>query len=364
MKKIAEKSKLINLPPLGASASGAVEVPAAPALESAAHRNAPTDPAPRSRTGVGEMMGVLGQTSPLGRELAEVKARLATYEGTVPARLLDPRDIRPSSYANRHASESLTEEFARLKAEIAAAGVNVQPIKVRPVAPGARAGGPAYEVVFGHRRLRACQELGCPVLALIAEVDDRALWLEMERENRERRDLSLWEQGRSFQRALQAGLFPSIRALAEAAGISKSHAARAMQLAELPDDLVAAFASPILLMARWATPLSQALQQNPEAVLAQARAIRGEREGQGGAEHWTPQATFEALTRAATGVPPWDTRTDAQPSQRVLRDGEPIATITSRRDGTTLVAFERPVDRARLVELCLALTAPSAEGAR
>jgi hypothetical protein len=47
---------------------------------------------------------------------------------------LDPRSIRPSTWANRHEASFESAEFEELKAEIADAGGNVQPIKVRPLA--------------------------------------------------------------------------------------------------------------------------------------------------------------------------------------------------------------------------------------
>mgnify|MGYP000187395218 CR=1 FL=1 len=91
--------------------------------------------------------------------------------------------VRASRWANRHEASFSDEAFAELKAEIAAAGVNVQPVSVRPVLNGSTAGGPAYELVFGHRRHRACLELGLPLQAMVTEMGDRELFEAMEREN-------------------------------------------------------------------------------------------------------------------------------------------------------------------------------------
>jgi ParB family chromosome partitioning protein len=224
------------------------------------------------------MMAALGQGGALGKELEEVKARLAEFEGTIPVRLLDPGRIQPSAFANRHSTEYTSPAFAELKREIEQARVNVQPIKVRP---GGVSG--TFEIVFGHRRHRACLDLGFEVLAIVEEVTDRDLWLQMDQENRGRRDLSPWEQGRSIQMALRSGLFPSVRRLAESAGIDFSNAAKLLKLAELPDDIVAAFEKPTDLQVHWAGPLSKALQIDPESVLARARAL--------GARGTVPRAT-------------------------------------------------------------------------
>ncbi len=44
-----------------------------------------------------------------------------------------------------------------------------------------------------------------------------------------------------------------------------------MQLAKFPAELVAAFASPLDLQVRWAKPLADALQRDPDGVLGRAR---------------------------------------------------------------------------------------------
>lgn len=323
-KKLAEKSKLINLPPSGAAdrsdASGGNGVPlgfgsANPGVK-------------RAYTGVGEMMGVLGKTSPLGRELEEVKARLRTYEGAVPVRLLDPRTVVRSRLANRHESEFGSPEFLRLRDEISAAGVNVQPIKVRPIQGQGEA---QYEVVFGHRRHQACLDLGIEVLAMIEPVEDRDLWLQMDRENRERLNLSPWEQGKSIQRALQAGLFPSVRKLSEEAGIDHSNASKALKLAELPPAVVEAFSSPGDIQLHWARPIGEALQKDPESVMARAKAIAS----RGTVPRPPKQVLDELLGLPAT----------AGPTIRQLRDGDKVlAELTVKRNGHVQIDLRHPVE--------------------
>ena len=55
----------------------------------------------------------------------------------------------------------------------------------------------------------------------------------LERENRERQDLSPWEQGMRYRRALGLGLFTSNRALATALGIDHSNVGKSLALARL-----------------------------------------------------------------------------------------------------------------------------------
>lgn len=203
---------------------------------------------------------------------------------TLQVHKLDPTSICASRWANRHESAFSCRAYLAFKAEIEAAGGNVQPIKVRP-ASAAR-----YEVVFGHRRWRACLELGLPVLAIVVALDDRALWEEMERENRSRADLSPFEQGKHYSRAIDSGLFPSIRRLAEAVGVDHSQAAKVIRLAQLPADVVAAFVSPNDIQVNWSGPLHEAINRDPAGVVARAKRL-------GKAKQLTAKATFDELVR-------------------------------------------------------------------
>lgn len=225
-------------------------------------------------------------------------AELRAWEGAAPARLLDPRLIVRGEYANRDRASFEGPAWEQFKAELASAGGNVQPIKVRPLAgeSGDGAKGQKYEVIFGHRRNQGCLELGLPVLALVEEMDDRAAFIEMERENRERAELSPWEQGMHYRRALEQGLFPSNRKLAEALGIDLSAVGKALSLASLPDTVVRAFASPLELQYRFAKPLNDAVAADPEGVCARATEIvkAGRRLG--------AREVFDKLTNANTGM--------------------------------------------------------------
>ncbi|MBK9363084.1 MAG: hypothetical protein IPM99_19260 [Rubrivivax sp.] len=81
-------------------------------------------------------------------------------------------------------------------------------------------------MVFGHRRHRACLELGLPVQAMVVDMYDQQLFEAMERENRARKNLSAWEQGTMYRRALDEGLYPSQRRLAESLGVDISLVSR------------------------------------------------------------------------------------------------------------------------------------------
>ena len=279
-KKLAAKASLIQLPPFRTPAP----VPATPVVEAApselpvspvgppAASNAPNAEA-RPKTAPGSMAVFMASQSAAVKEAEELKLKLRAFEGAVPMKALDPQRIRASRWANRHANALADKAFEELKADIASSGTNVQPVCVRALPAGT---DPAadYELVFGHRRHRACLELGIPVQAIIADIDDKGLFEAMERENRARKNLSAWEQGMMYRRALDNGLYASQRKLAEAVGVDLSLISKSLALARLPDAVVAAFPSPLDVQFRWAQPLSEVLQRDPEGLVARAKELK------------------------------------------------------------------------------------------
>lgn len=230
---------------------------------------------PAPRTGPGQMLAFRGQMQAVEGELSTLRERLRQYDGSTPTRKLDPVTIQPTRWANRHAASFENADFAGLKADIEQAGGNVQPILVRPVPDQAD----RYELVFGHRRHRACLELGIPVLAAIwvDELGDAELFAAMDRENRERADLSPYEQGMMYQRALDEHLFPTQRQLAEKLGVSHTWVRKALIVAQLPSAVVECFRSPLEIQYRHAEQLNAGLEKDRRAVLKKAEKVRGQK---------------------------------------------------------------------------------------
>lgn len=260
--RLAKKTEDLLKPAAGA-ASG---VPAGGAAPSAGAGD-PRIP----RTGPGQMLAFRSHMQESNQKVQQLEERLKGYEGSLPVRRIDPQQIRPSKWANRHDTSFLTAEFAALKKEIESAGGNVQPIRVRP-AQGRD--GSSYEIVYGHRRHQACLQLGIPVSAVVESLDDRALFATMDRENRARADLSAYEQGEMYRRALDDGLFPSLRSLAAELGVDAGNVSKAISIARLPGEVLAAFDSPTQIQYRWGQELHVALQHDPEAVIERAKSIR------------------------------------------------------------------------------------------
>lgn len=207
------------------------------------------------------------------RELAELRQRLEKFDGSLPTVKLDPTTVSASGWANRHEASYATPAFARFKANIESSNGNVQPILVRR-----RQDDEVFELIFGHRRHRAALELRIPVLAVIWDKDlaDQELFLLMERENRERADLSAFEQGRSYLQALdeKTGIFRSERQLSEVIGVSRAWISKTLKVARLPQAIVDSFASPLDIKPAHAEAIDSALKENERAVIRRAEKLR------------------------------------------------------------------------------------------
>ena len=228
----------------------------------------------RGRTGVGLLAETVFESQRLERRIAELNGRVEQLTAERGAQAMDPRLIAPSRWANRHPDAFEGPEFEQLRREIEDAGGNVQPIKVRPIAEGrGNEGGARYEIVFGHRRHRACLDLGLPVLAVVEDLSDSGLFVQMERENRGRENLSAWEQGRMYLRAIEEGLFPSNVKLAAAIGRDPSDIGKAVRAAKLPLEVTSAFPSPTAIQFRWVADLERAFREHESKVLSTAREL-------------------------------------------------------------------------------------------
>jgi ParB family transcriptional regulator, chromosome partitioning protein len=329
-KKLAAKASLIQLPPAPAAKAAVTEAAAPPAEH-------------RPKTAPGTMAHFMVSHSAVAAEVDELRDKLRQFDGAVPIRALDARSIRPSKWANRHADSFTEAAFIELKAEIAAAGTNVQPIKVRPL-PTPDAQARAYELVYGHRRHRACLELGLPVQAAVEAMGDQALFEAMERENRGRKNLSAWEQGMMYRRALEDGLYPSQRRLAEALGVDVALVSKSLALARLPQAVLDAFRSPLDVQYRWAQPLSEALQKDPDGLVTRARAVAAQR------AELSPAQVLDRLVQA----PAAKALNRSTPVARAekIGHGHRTASLSVEPGGEVIVRFgRRTLDAARQQKL-------------
>ena len=250
-----------------------------------------------------------------------LKAEIDLLKAAKPVMKIDPSLIKASAWANRHQDSFKASQFAAFKAEIESAAGNIQPIKVRPLKSAEVPGGPKYEIVFGHRRHRACLELGIEVNAIVDDIDEKTMFVEMDRENRERADLRPYEQGLMYARALDSGLFSSLRKLSEEIGADPTNVSKAVSLARLPAPILDAFGSRLDIQYRWISDLKAALEKEPELTLARAADINKQK-------HLGNQLPSQTVFNMVVGKAPISKKTPV----RSVTVGKRMLTITERNN--------------------------------
>jgi ParB family transcriptional regulator, chromosome partitioning protein len=106
----------------------------------------------------------------------------------------------------------------------------------------------------------------------------------MDRENRLRKDLSAWEQGSMYRRALKDGLFPSLRQMAATLGVDPGNASKAIVVANLPQEVVNAFSSPLEIRFRFGALLAEAVEKDRVGVISRAKTLAGTKDRRSPAE--------------------------------------------------------------------------------
>ncbi len=171
------------------------------------------------------------QIKTLKAEREELVAQLdALQKSTERLFLLEPSSIEITEYANRGARFLETDKFLELKNDIEKNGQS-SAIIVR-----AKFGHEGvYELIYGRRRLEACNQLKIPVKTQIIEADDKKLAILQEIENLHREDISPFDRGRYYQLLINKGHFNSQVEISDEFGISKAEVSKLFKIHQMPD---------------------------------------------------------------------------------------------------------------------------------
>lgn len=260
---------------------------------------------------------------------------------------LDPKSIRRSEQANRHALSLSVEDadFAALKESLRRDG-QIMPVSVRALADDPKF---AYELVSGHRRHEAALQLDheLPDGFLLRGVMDTAaqepakLALHMYLENAARKDLSAFEMGAMFRAWLDGRIFADQQAVAASTGLGKASVTKYLQVAGLPKVVLDAFGDPRVIAVRWAELLTAALKANGPAVQALARKLADQ------PNRPPPEAVLKLLCAAGDGKRP---KRGGTQSETVKIDGK-TAFAYSLRNEKIAIRFGKHVEREVAREL-------------
>lgn len=185
---------------------------------------------------------------------------------------IDPKLVRVVGF-NRFSSTFDPRQdrgFADLKANIEAVGGNKQPGMVRPSAVHEG----EFELVFGERRLRACEQASLPFTAIVASIDDDDVWLFREAENFGRKDKGILELALGLVDMPERFAYGERTAILEKLKISQSHYQRLKKIAGVPKAVWEVLPNAHTTTAREAAAIVEAYRLDARAVKARSTKVR------------------------------------------------------------------------------------------
>lgn len=255
---------------------------------------------------------------------------------------VDPKRVRPWKYHNRTEAWYTRERCQDLIDSIAKDGQQ-EPALARRVR-----GDPSfdYELIYGMRRRFACELLGKKLKLRVVETDDAQAAVLMHIENADRQDITPMERALSFQTQIEAKVFATQDALAEAIGLSKGQVAKMLKAAGVLKHatLAGLFADKSAIPVIQAYNLAMLLERPgaKEVILQAAKNLARDGEGRAPAE----------VIRSLIGS--LDRSRKFQPVQKQYNVGTAKrVTVTRNARGKVTLAFPQGlqgVDRAEVIK--------------
>ena len=256
---------------------------------------------------------------------------------------VDTIEIGPSP--NRTEASFQSEEFFLLDESIVRNRGNLLPIAVRKLLPEEipQNSPLQYRLISGERRLRACAMHQLPVLAMICDVAPTRELVDRLIENHLREPLSPYELGLQLRHISETGENISRRELARLLGLDPSVVQKAVDIASLPQPVIEAFPNPSAIQYRDSKVLKDAVAASQDAVVACAKALKG--------EELPSKDIVKKLAAAAGpggGVEPFNT--SSEPTQ-IEVDGQVIGTLSTNKKGQTEIHLTLPLNARQQAEL-------------
>ena len=151
-----------------------------------------------------------------------------------------------------------------------------------------------YELIYGARRLFITRHINAEIMLEIRDLSDQEALVAMDIENRQRRDISAYERGRSYARWLRSGMFSSQEELARKLKNSASSVSRLLKVAGLPTVVVNAFGDATVIRESWGVSLADAVGEpdRRRRIIARARALAS-------SNRLPPEEVYRELLKAA-----------------------------------------------------------------
>jgi ParB family transcriptional regulator, chromosome partitioning protein len=142
---------------------------------------------------------------------------------------VDPRRCRPWKFHNR-SSATLTKEGCQDLIDSLPRDGQLEPALGRKLIGDAEFD---YELIYGLRRRFAAEFTNSKLKVRLTEADDAKCAVLMHIENADRQDITPMERAMSFQQQIDAKIFSTQDAMAEAFGVSKGQVTKLLKAAQL-----------------------------------------------------------------------------------------------------------------------------------
>jgi ParB family transcriptional regulator, chromosome partitioning protein len=244
---------------------------------------------------------------------------------------VDPKRCRPWQYHNRSNAWYTKERCQDLIDSMVKDG-QLEPALARKLNGDADFD---FELVYGMRRRFAAEFTHTKLKVRLTEADDAKAAVLMHIENADRQDITAMERALSFQQQLEAKIFPTQEAMAEAFGVSKGQVTKLLMAAQLlkQTTVVQLFADKSAVPVEAAYQLA-VLMDRPgarEVVLKAAQNLLAK--GESGR---TPAATLKVLERSL------DRSRHVEPMKREYHVGPSTRmTVTRNPRGKVTLAFPK-----------------------
>ena len=266
--------------------------------------------------------------------------------------LLKTDAIDPGHTPNRLAEAYTSEAFDTLATSILAHRGNSQPIVVRALRPEELKPRSPYQFILisGSRRLHACAMYQLPVRAIVEHGSVTTELIECLMENQLREALSPYELGMQLRHLLQSPSSLSERALARLTGLDNSIVNKALHIAALPQEVIAAFMTPADIQYRDAKALKDLVASDYDAVMACAQRLKGQ--GLSGKE-----VIAQLLDAAKNAARPEGSKDDVEPFNSpagpipLTVNGQSLGEITVNKKGVPEIRLSLPLTAKQQAEL-------------
>ncbi|MER0240030.1 plasmid partitioning protein RepB [Fulvimarina sp. MAC8] len=246
---------------------------------------------------------------------------------------LDPHTIEPSFVQDRLLPIEIDEGFRELMDSLRENGQQV-PILVRAHPRDST----RYQIAYGHRRWKACRELGQPVKAIVADLNDEQMVVALGKENTERKDLTFIEQA-LFAQSLKAGRYKR-ETIAAALSIPPTNVSKLTTLAQsIPRAIVDAIGpAPKIGRPRWEALAKVIDETGDKAALASMNSLVQ-------ASDWIDLSSDQRFARFMKNfaTPPRDPGTSLYAGQGVRLSlsgsGKSVTFQVTDRDGIGIAAY-------------------------